>query len=166
MAEDHLGKGKRGLQRRKARKDGWTVARRRVFLDEFAATGNARWACARAGMTEGSAYQLRRRDPEFARQYDEVVEIAEARLESLLIEFAETKGRAIDLAAGAPPPVDMANFDPELALKVLSRRRPSRDKAMRRVGPRPQYASRDDLVSSIMRLIGAVERRRARQGQR
>ena len=53
------------------RRDGWTAARRRQFLDGLAAGLDVRRACARVGLSRQAAYKLRRRDAGFARAWGE-----------------------------------------------------------------------------------------------
>nr|WP_166180287.1 hypothetical protein [Altererythrobacter segetis] len=60
----------------KCRRDGWTLERRGTFLD-FLATGvTASSACKRVGLSRVAAYNLRRRDPAFARAWDEALRSA------------------------------------------------------------------------------------------
>jgi hypothetical protein len=162
--ERFFSRGKDGrVQRRRVRKDGWSARRRAIFLDHYAATGNASEACRAAGMSEGAAARLRRRDPEFAAQYDEAHATALVRLEGLLAQYAETKGRIVAVEPGEVPPVDMANFDPELALRILSRRRPTTGGFAGRCGAKPHRASKAELVAAIQRLVAVVRKRRAKQ---
>jgi hypothetical protein len=58
------------------RHDGWTPERRTRFLDQLAARGNVRAACASVGMSREAAYKLRRREPLFARGWDAALELA------------------------------------------------------------------------------------------
>lgn len=46
---------------------GWTPERKMLFLDRLAASGNARAACRRVGLSAESAYRQRRKDALFAR---------------------------------------------------------------------------------------------------
>jgi len=163
-SEKFVSGGKQGKQIRQVRKDGWTARKREKFLDHFAATGNAREACRAAGMAEGAAYQLRRRDPDFAAQYDEAIGFAKVRLEELAIEYAKTGGRMAKVEPGEIPPVDMAAFDPELALKILRLPRPSADGNRSRVGARPRYASKEELTHAILKGLDALGRRLAKGG--
>jgi hypothetical protein len=162
--ERFYSRGKDGrVQLRKVRKDGWSARRRARFLDHYAATGNASEACRAAGMSEGAAARLRRRDPEFAAQYDEAHATALVRLEGLVVQYAETKGRVVPIEPGEVPPVDLANFDPELALRVLARRRPTVSGFASRCGAKPHRASKAELVASIQRLVAVVKKRRAKR---
>jgi hypothetical protein len=55
---------------RALRHDGWTPARKRLFLERFAECGIIVEACEAAGMSARSAYNLRDRDPLFAAGWD------------------------------------------------------------------------------------------------
>ncbi|MEA3011484.1 MAG: hypothetical protein QOD42_29 [Sphingomonadales bacterium] len=152
-------RGQAGGRGRQARRDGWTAARREIFLDHYAENGVATEACRAAGMDGGAAYRLCRRDPEFAAQYAEAFAISRSRLEELAVLFAKTGGRAPAEPGGAPPP-DLANFHPDFALSILNRARPST--AGRRSGPRPRAASKAELIETAVKLLGMLKKRRAK----
>jgi len=59
---------------RKPRHDGWTDARRKIFLSVLRESGCVIDACRVAGISDTSAYRLRRRDPEMAALWDEALE--------------------------------------------------------------------------------------------
>jgi hypothetical protein len=58
------------------RHDGWTPERKALFLEDLAARGNVRAACARVGMSREAAYRLRRREALFARGWDAALLLA------------------------------------------------------------------------------------------
>ncbi len=60
----------------RCRRDGWAPERRRQFLEWLAAGWDVRRACARSGMSREGVYRLRRRDPAFARAWDQGVRTA------------------------------------------------------------------------------------------
>lgn len=60
----------------KPRHDGWTPERKGRFLESLAAGWNVSRACALAGMSREGAYKLRRREPAFARAWDEALHSA------------------------------------------------------------------------------------------
>jgi hypothetical protein len=67
-----------------ARPDGWTLARQVRFLNHLADCGTVRTAAARVGMSREAAYQLKRREPLFARAWDAaLVQAREASAEVL-----------------------------------------------------------------------------------
>lgn len=55
---------------RRPRHDGWTEARRVLFLATLTATGDVRESCRAAGLTHQSAYRARRAWPDFAERWD------------------------------------------------------------------------------------------------
>jgi hypothetical protein len=74
------------------RTSGWTPERQRQFIEELADCGIVREAAARVGMTEQSAYRLRRR-PDAAglnRAWDAAVQLGVDRLHSTAYERAVT----------------------------------------------------------------------------
>jgi len=163
--EEFVSRGKRGPQLRKPRKDGWTKRARRIFLDHFRATCNATASAKAAGMTEGSAFKLRARDPEFAADWDAALRDSEARLKGKLIVYAETKGKPQPEPAGEDDPAvaPIEDFDPELALALLRHHQASLAGGRRRGGPRPQAASREELIAALMKLIAVFKRREAKR---
>lgn len=72
------------------RSDGWTPERQRAFIEELADCGIVREAAARVGMSEQSAYGLRRRaDADaFNKAWDTAVHMGTERLQSIAIERA------------------------------------------------------------------------------
>jgi hypothetical protein len=64
------------LAQSKYRHDGWTPARKVRFLESLAEGWNVSRACALAGMSREGAYKLRRREPRFAREWDEALRSA------------------------------------------------------------------------------------------
>ncbi len=84
------------------RRDGWTACRRRQFLEDLMAGVNVRQAAARAGLSREGAYRLRRRDAQFAAQWDEALRNRREKAELAFLEHlpAELRER---LAAVSPP---------------------------------------------------------------
>lgn len=67
------------------RKNGWTPTRRKAFMETLAATCNVSEAARVAGKTVSSAYYQRRRDPAFARDWNQALSVGYAELEALLL---------------------------------------------------------------------------------
>jgi len=97
MADPRGAPGKGETRRRKPAGGRWTENKRALFLGALAATANVRGAARAAGMGEGSAYALRKRDAEFARAWGNALCEGYARLEMLMLE------RAIAAMAGEEP---------------------------------------------------------------
>jgi hypothetical protein len=72
------------------RADGWTPERQRAFIEELADCGVVREAASRVGMTEQSAYGLRRRaDADaFNKAWDTAAHMGTERLQSIAVERA------------------------------------------------------------------------------
>lgn len=54
----------------RTRHDGWTPVRQRTFLRALSETGCVRDACARAGISNTSAYRMKKRAAAFSRAWD------------------------------------------------------------------------------------------------
>ena len=75
------------LVTRPIRYDGWTLVRRRRFLELLGAGFDVRRACAGVGLSRQAAYTLRRRDPVFARAWDEALRSARAADDAAFLEM-------------------------------------------------------------------------------
>lgn len=149
-------------------KTGFARAKRAAFLDHLAATCSVAAASRAVKVSPQAAYALRRRDPLFAVQWSAALDSAYERLEAALLaralgtEDEEDHARSGVAMSGGSPGTAKA-FDPDLALKLLGRRVPGRDRASR---PRPASASGadaqvtvDQVETSLMTKLDAIEKR-------
>lgn len=141
----------------------WTAAARGRFLDHLAATCNVRAACLAAGRHHTGAYALRRRDPEFAAQWQEALEQGYATLEAALLERAlrPLRYEPGEDAPNGPP----ADFDVEAAMKLLAQHRTHQGRGARpaqRGGPRPQRATEAETNAAIMAALDRIDARQAK----
>ena len=161
---DKISGGKdRPIQRRTPRRDGWTNAKRKAFLNTLAATANVAQATRGVGLKPHAAYSLRRRDPAFAELWQTALQTAYARLEGEVLARAlgtstvddeVDADRAVEEAAFAKP------IDPEVALKVLARRGANPDRhAPNPPGPKYKKIDRDQLTKALERQLAALEKR-------
>ncbi|MGE4322912.1 MAG: hypothetical protein AB7E60_07760 [Sphingobium sp.] len=84
----HRGRASDGTarpQKKVARRNSWTPTRRKAFMETLAATCNVSEAARVAGKTVSSAYYQRRRDPAFARDWNQALSVGYAELEALLL---------------------------------------------------------------------------------
>lgn len=95
------GGNNRVLQVTRTRKDGWTKAKRKTFLDALAATCNVKHAAREAGMSTTGLYMLRSRDPAFAELWREAMATGYERLEELLLTRALTGVNALVIGEDA-----------------------------------------------------------------
>lgn len=102
MDEEIIPNQKGQLQVRAVRKNGWTDAKRAAFLAELAQSCNVSRANKAAGVATRSAYLLRARDPEFARQWQAALEIGyDAPEMPAIIAALWQPWRRVGLSAGA-----------------------------------------------------------------
>lgn len=78
----------RAPQMRRARADGWSAARAKVFFEHLSATCNVKFAADMAGMSHSGAYYRRRTDAVFREAWQDALEAGYARLEAMLIARA------------------------------------------------------------------------------
>ncbi len=121
------------------RRDGWTPARQRDFIDALMACGSVSMAACYAGMSAKSAYRLRARGDaaSFADAWDEALEVAIDRVEARALDRA-TNGTRDPVFFGGRQIGSRMRYDDRLALAVLRRRRVS------------HCATCDALISSFL----------------
>jgi hypothetical protein len=152
------------LRQCKARANGWTAKRRGIFIDHLAATSNVTASAREAGMNPRSAFRLRERDPQFADEWDGALGNADARLDGKLIVYAETRGKTE--AAEGEEADELAGFDPQLALQLLSLHRDRRaGRQRRRGGPRPRVATEAEVEAAVLKVLKKVEKRLAKEAR-
>jgi hypothetical protein len=99
--------GKDGPQRIRVNRKWWTAEAEALFLDHLAASCNISWAAAQAGFSTQTLYRHRRTEPDFARRWDEALDVGYIRLKTELL------GTAIGF-------VERLRTDPELPLKHMT----------------------------------------------
>ena len=147
------------VQKRATRPDGWTVAKRKVFLDTLAATCNVSEAARVAGMDRTSARNLRLRDGEFAQLWAEAFEQGEERLREECIARALGQVSTGDNPTGEREPIETGRFDADLAMKLLAMRNRGATPPRRR--PR-ELPSQHDVDAALIARFDALDRRKAR----
>ena len=107
--------GGRILQRRHIRRARFDERRKRLWLDHFAASADARAACVTAGIAYSTFTQHRRKDPDFAAACTEALAIAYAAMEAESLSQRLAAQR--DLRAGICPAGEAAKeFDRQMQL--------------------------------------------------
>ncbi|RYY46399.1 MAG: hypothetical protein EOP59_02905 [Sphingomonadales bacterium] len=161
------------LQRKRApRANYFGPAKRQAFLDGLAYSCNVRASAGFAGVDITTVYYHRTRDAEFARQWQEAVEVGYDRLEALVLEHggagqallppdperARNRCEAEAVAEPLPP------FDFERAIRILAQyRRRRAGEPMRPGGPPLRYATREETNASLIKLLEGVRKRMARE---
>jgi hypothetical protein len=103
---------------------GWTSDKRENFLNTLRACLNVRRAAAAVGLTDSAAYQLRRRDAEFAQKWAEALDEGYQNLELELIRQSTEGSERTELVQdGLDGPVKQIkiihSFPHLLALKLM-----------------------------------------------
>lgn len=159
MGRRVTGGNRRRVQVRRAPRGSFGEAERQVFLDHLAACANVTAAAAAAGAGVSTVYDARRREPFFAQQWEEAIEIGYATLEALLLERA-AKGQAYVPGETLVPGPE--TIDTGLALDLLRLRRTS--KAARNTGGAPpRRAGEKALAEAILAKLDVLAKRRARK---
>lgn len=152
------GGNRRPVQVRKAPRGSFGDAERQVFLDHLAGCANVMAAAAAAGVGVSTVYDARRRDPVFAQQWEEALEMGYSMLHSLLLEKAAMGGAYVPGGTIVPGP---ETIDTGLALDLLRLR--NAPKGARNVGGAPlRRADEKALAEAILAKLDVLERRSAR----
>jgi hypothetical protein len=155
--DTYIRSGKNGkLQQNGVRKDGWTLRKRGIFLDHLAATCNVRASEAAAGIRQGGAYPLRRRDEDFAAAWDEALAIGYARLEAMLIERTIRK---IEIPEGVAEVPDIAATDTDQALTLLRLHWTSVKGGRRRGGGKLHPVTEAETNAAIIKKLRVLNKR-------
>ena len=153
-------------QRRAPRRDGWTPRKRAIFLDHLEASCNIRRSAAAAGMTDGTARALRRRDPAFAAAWTEALEIGCERLRAeLLARALERRSDGETPLAGERDGVDPEPMDDATRIRVLQICRASAEGRNGRSRPVPLERNAEDVFASIAHKLDRLEKKLKADGQ-
>jgi hypothetical protein len=148
---------KRRVQVRKERKDGFTEAKRQVFLDTLAGCATVCRAAEAAGISVVTVNYHRRRDPVFARQCAEALDIGYETLEAQKVsEAAAARYVPGPDAEAAPGPETVNNT---LALQLLRLRHKPMGQRTGRAGYAPRRASEKELNEAILAQLDVLARR-------
>ena len=151
----------RPVQVRKAPRGSFGEEARQVFLDHLAGCANVMAAAAAAGVGVSTVYDARRRDPVFAQQWAEAMEIGCSTLRALLMEKAAMGGAYVPGAVNVPGP---ETVDPWLALELL--RLNGAPQSARNVGGAPlRRADEKELNEAILAQLDVLGRRLRQQGE-
>jgi hypothetical protein len=145
-------------QERKAKPKGWTKARRTAFLTELAHSCNVSRAHKAAEMGERGAYALRQRDPEFARQWQQALELGYSRLELALARRALEVLGELELDERAEP---LATMTVEQAIAVLNLHRRSVQQGAAHQRRLHHVATQEETDAVLLRKIAMIKRQRA-----
>ncbi len=147
-------------QRRRAKPVSWTAARRKAFLTELAHSCNVTRAHRAAEMCNGSAYSVRQRDAEFARQWQAALEIGYERLDMALARRALEVLGELELDEREEPVEKMTVAQ---AIEVMNMHRRSVQQGRGHQRRLRHVATQEETDAVLLRRIAMVERQRARR---
>jgi hypothetical protein len=164
MDESETGGGRRrkvqkraakGSLRKKPKRRAFTEARRRRFLNHFAASCNQRAAARAVGISEQCVIAWRKKDPQFNAGWKEALQLGYSRLEAELIREGH---KALTIRPRKDAAVRVGTMSAETALKVLDAYRRSQGRDLGTVWPHPYdvEAVRSRLEKK-MRLLGLLD---------
>lgn len=150
------GGNKRRVQARQPRKDGFTEAKRQIVLDHLAGCSNLVQAAAAAAVSVETVNYHRRRDPAFAQQCAEAIDVGYAALDAMVLAEAAGGGRYVpgETRVGMP-----ATLNADLALHLLQLRQRPVGARTGRGGPRPKRVTEAELNDSILAKLDVLDRR-------
>ncbi|MEG3089128.1 hypothetical protein [Sphingomonas sp. PB4P5] len=160
------GSNRRSMQVRAVRKDGWTKAKRTIFLSTLAASCNVVAAARAAGMATWSVHKLRKRDGEFAVLWHEALEAGYERLESELLARALGQASSGDNPSRdeiAVPPDDLAPFDLALAIQVLKLRADLGRDRRKTKARQPVAKTQAEVDAALLKRLDALAAQRRRE---
>lgn len=146
----------RGSCRAKPKRRAFTEARRKRFLNHFAASCNARAAARAVGVSESCVDAWRKKDPQFNAGWKEALTLGYASLEAELLLGAR---KAIAIRPRKDARVRVGTMTAETALRVLEAYRRSQGRDLGTVWPHP-YKVEDvrQRLEKTMRLLGLLGR--------
>lgn len=152
------GGNRRRVQVRAERKDGFSAAKRQVFLDHLAGCSNVTRAAVAAGVSTVTINYHRRRDPVFAEACAEALDAGYLALHAMMLERAATGGR-YEPGEGADAVPGPESLDVGLGQFLLTlRAKEMGQRTGRTSGPRPKRVSEKELNEAILAklaLLGA-----------
>jgi hypothetical protein len=136
----------------RVRHDGWTPARQRIFLRALSETGCVRDACARARISNTSAYRMKKRSAPFARAWDRALAKAAPTIEQAAYERA-VNGWDEPIIQGGKLVGHKRRYS-DVLLKLLLQRQI--DDAGRTLAANRAAGSADDLIAEAERAAKAA----------
>ncbi len=158
--------GKARAQLRQPRKDAWTKADVRIFMDALAETLNVSEAARIAGKSRAGAYARRQRYPEFAKAWQQAIDIGYAELEAALLRDLlfgqEVEEVTLDGAGAVQVRKIKRGRDQRIALAMLDR---WHDKvALSRQGAMGRGPETPSNVARLKKALAELREKRAAAG--
>jgi len=137
----------RGSLKKRPKRRGFTAARRRKFLNHFAATANCKGACRSAGVAWSTVYEWRRKDAQFRADFYEALANGYVEVEAELVRESKRSLKP------RPDPKAPRLVDAKTALAVLESYRRNGDRR-----PGDILPQRSDIEQVRTRLEKAMRK--------
>src|SRR3982750_1745778 len=145
----------RGSLQKKPKRRAFTEARRKRYLNHFAASCNSRAAARSVGISESCVDSWRKKDPQFNAGWKEALKLGYARLEADLLLEAR---RALTIRPRKDARVRIGTMTAETALKVLEAYRRSQGRDLGTIWPHPYDVSAvRRRLETKMHLLGLLD---------
>lgn len=151
MARDLVVIGGKRPQMQKAKRDSWTKAKERRFLEALSETCNVTRACKAAGVGVTSVYRRRKQNAAFRAGWREAIGTAYQQLELVLLERA-FNGTEKVVHSRAGEPTVMREYSNQLGLTLLKMHRDTAAEANTELPPEDLDEMRERLVKKLLRL--------------
>ena len=139
----------------RVRHDGWTGEKQRGFLEALGRCGNVRDAVRAVGMSNVSAYRLRKVDPAFGEAWDAALKRASVSLEA--VAFARAVEGAEEVVIRRGEEVSRKRKPSDSLLRMLLQA--SNPEKYGRVGPQPSVKAREEVEARVQEIEEAAYRR-------
>ena len=163
---------RRRMQVRKARPDGFTAAKRELFLDTLAMCCTVTTAARAAGVLVTTVNYHRRRDPVWAEEMREALDAGYDMLEAASLAHGVRGGPrrargaggagddgAREVEAGDPEAPHPEALDPDMAVRMLALRRKGLGQRTGNGGQRARRVSERELNESILAKLAVLDKR-------
>jgi len=139
-----------------------TKAKRATFLARLAVTANVSASCADAKVPRYIVYSLKRRDPDFAKAWDNALELAVDALEAEVLRRA-IEGDDTEQFYGGKSVGTVKHYSDRLAMFLLKSKRPDIYGDIKAVSETDAAAIDDETryEQAYQRLLDALNKRRA-----
>jgi hypothetical protein len=162
------GSGGREWRLRKPRRNDFSRRRKRIYLEHFAATGDARASAAAAGVSKGTVSNHKLSDPAFRDGCEQALAEAYATLEALAVRQRLAAMERIDFDPGkeAPP----SGLDPEAefarTMELLREHKRSRAAMKSASGRPPERWSFEESMAALEKRLKVLGIRVREDGER
>jgi hypothetical protein len=162
------GNGGREWQLRKPRRNDFSRRRKRIYLEHFAATGDARAAAAAAGVSKGTVANHKLSDPAFREGCAQALAEAYATLEALAVRQRLAAMERIEFDRGKEAPPSGLDPDAEFArtMELLREHKRSRAATTSASGRPPERWSFEDSMAALEKSLKILGIRVREDGER